>query len=1038
MTDTMSRRQIDELSGALGRSELVRRIDLLQAEYGASRHDFAVAMLDIDHLKTVNDVYGHAAGDEVIRTVARRAGHVLRTTDELFRYGGDEFVVLLPATSLGEAAAVLRRVRDNIIGDPIDAGQMLTVTVSIGVAASSEFGDLDVTDTLLRADRRLFQAKRAGRNSLITEDSSEETGFNLGFAQTRLFGRDQQLNQVDAFLESTPTSAAERVLRVSGPPGIGLSRFLEEISIRASLAGRIVRQISALPANRALHLRSLELAYRDELSADASAEAIRTRLLNDAEAHGLVILLEDGHNLDPSSRRLLTERLARTGIWLVEAVVRGKQATYLADTSFSLPPLEHTDAVSWLGAATAGPIEPATAQALTDTTSGLPGRLSKLVLKLMAENILKPTPAGLAGDPALIREYGALLAASDDTPNVNLPVWDSTLLGRNQFLEFVQPTAHAARLLVLTGPGGIGKSRLAAQLALQLSGEMPDGTDWIDLRAVQEADHLLRKLTQTLDLEATDETGSIIRQLAGQKRLLVFDEADGVAGSAGVFSELLSGLPELRILITSRMPLRLPEETVVEVPVLMDSAARELFMQGMDRHGADAADDGIEELLTAIGNTPLSVELAAAWTRVFTPLELKNALDNQPELLVEAPGLQSNTARFIDVTRQLMSDFEQEMLGTLAIPPAGFTHEQARQLVGASPFFLLALLERSLLRREGSRYTVHAAIAERYRAGLRDPEAARKKVVNTWVGLARRISEHRDPALIRAGRREIDFEESNLRFVWDQLLAEPEAELFWPLIKVLRGFLDARGRRREGRELFTAAAAVLEQSDDLELRGYILEGVALFLAQNAQFEEAQQRIDTSIGLMERHGVSGDSLALAWNTKGIIYGLQENDEDAIVAFRKSAEIRAADGDAFGEAQALGNVAVCLSFMHPPAEAVEHLQDGVERYRAVGDLSGAAMLEIRQADLMYEHGLASLEECIRLLEAAFSVVLDGGAAQSIISGGQQLARVLEAAGRHLEAADALGHAADWARIEERFELEATVRAWADRLLDNERSG
>src|SRR5690625_5997384 len=113
-------------------------------------------MLDVDHLKTVNDVYGHAAGDTIIAAVVERARGALRSTDTIYRYGGDEFTILLPPTGNMEAAAIMPRVRDAIVSTPIQAGHRPSITVSIRVAASGEHDDHDASAAMPLAHQRLY------------------------------------------------------------------------------------------------------------------------------------------------------------------------------------------------------------------------------------------------------------------------------------------------------------------------------------------------------------------------------------------------------------------------------------------------------------------------------------------------------------------------------------------------------------------------------------------------------------------------------------------------------------------------------------------------------------------------------------------------------------------------------------------------------------------------------------------------------------------------------------------------------------------
>jgi diguanylate cyclase (GGDEF)-like protein len=135
-------------------------------------------MLDIDHFKNVNDTYGHAAGDAVLRELAQRIESQVRVSDVAARYGGEEFVVLLPGTEIESGTLLAERIRKVISANPIaiGGGNSITITASIGLASIAPNRDLDDLKTtgeslLARADVALYSAKSLGRDRVVTEQA---------------------------------------------------------------------------------------------------------------------------------------------------------------------------------------------------------------------------------------------------------------------------------------------------------------------------------------------------------------------------------------------------------------------------------------------------------------------------------------------------------------------------------------------------------------------------------------------------------------------------------------------------------------------------------------------------------------------------------------------------------------------------------------------------------------------------------------------------------------------------------------------------
>ncbi len=163
----------DDLTGAANRRQLLARLDEECVRSGRSGEVFALLMIDLDGFKDINDGHGHAAGDECLRLFTRAACSRLRTGDLLARMGGDEFCVVLPATTLREGAMVARHVLEACQGEALQwNGTPLALSASIGVAQWRPEIGLQAERLLAAADRALYTAKKDGKNGYAVFDAT--------------------------------------------------------------------------------------------------------------------------------------------------------------------------------------------------------------------------------------------------------------------------------------------------------------------------------------------------------------------------------------------------------------------------------------------------------------------------------------------------------------------------------------------------------------------------------------------------------------------------------------------------------------------------------------------------------------------------------------------------------------------------------------------------------------------------------------------------------------------------------------------------
>jgi len=159
---------IDSLTGLPNRAGLQKRMNEEYERWQRYGGQLLLVVLDVDHFKSINDRFGHLAGDKVLRLISLQVSRRLRKTDYIGRFGGEEFVVLMPGTTLDQGAIALEELRSGIEGSPFHfKNERVPVTISIGY---TQFCTGDTLDNVFeRADQAMYQAKEQGRNRVVQD-----------------------------------------------------------------------------------------------------------------------------------------------------------------------------------------------------------------------------------------------------------------------------------------------------------------------------------------------------------------------------------------------------------------------------------------------------------------------------------------------------------------------------------------------------------------------------------------------------------------------------------------------------------------------------------------------------------------------------------------------------------------------------------------------------------------------------------------------------------------------------------------------------
>ncbi|MGH2379932.1 MAG: ATP-binding protein [Candidatus Limnocylindria bacterium] len=647
------------------------------------------------------------------------------------------------------------------------------------------------------------------------------------------------------------------------------------------------------------------------------------------------------------------------------------------------------------------------------------------------------------------------LRSLDSHPH-NIPDQLSSFIGREVETAEVVARLDAHRLVSLLGPGGIGKTRLALEVATQRLANHPDGIFFVDLSSLRDPELVLLAIATTLGLreQPGQSIASVLSKYArGKRLLLVLDNLEQLLPAAArLIGDLLSAANELRVLATSRIPLRVRGELEYQVPPLatgaaerLDGVAEVLFVDRARAVRPDlvispAAGPLIADICERLDGLPLAIELAAARLRLFSLTQLHDRLARRLPVLTggasDLPERQRTLRSAIAWSEGLLNEPERRLFARLAVFAGGFTLDGAESTAGPDLGAevldgLGSLLEQSLLSllpdtAAEPRYTMLETIREYALERLEatgEADAVRQRHGDRLLDFATRAYAA-GPGEERKGLYElIESELDDVRAALQWLDETRRSDELLQLVSVLARFWAQRGHISEGR-VWVARALEAAPDGDAAARGRIQRSAWSLHHLGGTAAEAYHSLSEAVRSFEAAGAEaevGSTLALLGDE------LQSRGHlaDARAVLERAVAIAERVGDDVARRRALDGLANLL-VLEGDAPAAESALTEVFEWAVESDDAGAVrQTGISLATIRYEIGR------VAAAEAPAQAAVDAARKAGLLSGEPfvTLGMVQALQRRYSAARDSLTEAVHLvAKAGDMNTLPALLKAWA----------
>jgi predicted ATPase/DNA-binding CsgD family transcriptional regulator len=464
---------------------------------------------------------------------------------------------------------------------------------------------------------------------------------------------------------------------------------------------------------------------------------------------------------------------------------------------------------------------------------------------------------------------------------LSLPAQLTSFVGRSEELAEIAALLAdpACRLLTLLGPGGVGKTRLAIEVARQAGKDVADGVYLVPLQGVQTG-YLVSAIADVVGLPLSgqeDPRTRLLRYLRDREMLLVLDSFEHLlAGEIDTVADLLQAAPRLRLLVTSREVLNLQGEWLYPVRGLQVPdkeytgdlelySAVQLFAERARhvRHDFSLVDEraGVVRICQLVEGMPLAIELAVSWLRTLRCAEIAAEIHRHLDFLStrwrDVPERHRNMQAVFDQSWKLLTPEEQGVFARLSVFQGGFEREAAEQVAGASLAVLSSLVDKSLLHRQpDGRYQVHELLRQ---YAVEQLATSAEAVAETQDRHCTYYADFLSRRLDGVGQdrevtQEIAIDLENIRAAWHRAAEQGKTETIQQAATTWFYFCQIRGRYREGEAILATAAGGLERQPPSRERdrtlARVLDYQGWLCIRLGQFDKARLALQRSLELYQ--------------------------------------------------------------------------------------------------------------------------------------------------------------------------------------------